>query len=321
MTAARRLAVIVNPTAGRRRSLDTLRLGRAALDRLGAEYRVVESEGLGHAGGEAQAAAQAGETVVALGGDGMVSCLAAALCGSVGALAIIPAGRGNDFARWLGVPGEPEAAVRLALEGPERLVDVGEINGTPFLCIASVGLDSDVNRFASQARFTRTKLAYPAAVLRALASWRPAGFQVVVDGEPYSFAGYSLAVANAGAYGGGMNLVPHADLEDGRLDVVMVGEAGRLRFLHTFLKVFQGTHVGHPALRFLTAKEVEVRADRELVVYADGEPVGPLPATIRVRPRALRVVAPALTDAASAARAPVGPPPRRAPSAARPAGP
>jgi diacylglycerol kinase family enzyme len=165
----RRLAVIVNPVAGRGRSLETLRRARAELDRIGADYRVVESQGLEHARASAEAAVAAGETVVALGGDGLVGCLAKAVRGSAGALAIVPAGRGNDFARAIGVPRDPAAAARLAVEGRERLVDVGEVNDVPFLCIASVGLDSDVNRLASQGR-RLGELAYFYAALRALAA-------------------------------------------------------------------------------------------------------------------------------------------------------
>jgi YegS/Rv2252/BmrU family lipid kinase len=324
-SSCRRLAVIVNPTAAHGRSLEVLRVARGELERSGVDYRVVESRSLEHAHTVAEAAVAEGDTVVAVGGDGLVGRVAGALRGSSSALAVVPAGRGNDFARAIGVPHDAAAAARLAVEGQERIVDMGEVNGAAFLCIASVGLDSDVNRLASRTRLLRGDLVYLYAALRALVTWRHAGFEVVANTQVHRVHGYSVAVANAGVYGGGMRLVPHAELDDGRLDVLMIGAAGRLRFLGTFAKVFRGTHVGHPALRFLTAETVEVSADRPFVVYADGEPVGPLPATICVRPGTLRVIAPPVarrvTAPAPAAPPPGGPPPRPAPSAAPPAGP
>ena len=253
---------------------------------------MLESRGLDHARGEAEAAAGDGETVVALGGDGLVNALAGALRGAKSALAIVPAGRGNDFARAIGIPRDASAAARLAVDGRERLVDVGEVNGTPFVGIASVGLDSDVNRLAARARLVRGELVYFYAALRGLMAWRHASFDVVLDGRPRRLRGYSVAIANTGVYGGGMKLVPHAELDDGRLDVVMVAKLGKLRFLRTFVNVFEGGHVGHPAVSFDTARAVEVHADRAFVVYADGEPIASLPVTVRVQPGALRVIAP-----------------------------
>ena len=318
----RRLTVIVNPTAAHGRSLKVLRIARGEWERSGVDHHVVESQSLEHAHALAEAAAAEDRTVVAVGGDGLVGRVAGALGGSSSALAVVPAGRGNDFARALGIPSDAGVAARLAVEGRERIVDMGEANGAAFLCIASVGLDSDVNRLASSTRLLRGDLVYLYAALRALVTWRHAGFEVVADSRAHRVRGYSVAVANAGFYGGGMRLVPHAALADGRLDVVLVAKAGKLRFLRTFLKIFEGGHVGHPAISFLSAETVEVSADRPFVVYADGEPVGPLPLTIRVRPRALRVIAPLLTDAARAGPPPPdAPPPRRAPPAAPPGGP
>lgn len=284
--------MIFNPAAAHGRSREVLGVARAELERTGANYRVVESRDLDHARAEAKAAAAAGETIVAVGGDGLVGCVAGALRGCSSALAVVPAGRGNDFARAIGVPFDTAAAARLALTGDERLIDVGEVDGSPFVCIASVGLDSDVNRLASRARLVRGEIAYFYAALRALVTWRHAAFEVIADGQTHRVSGYSVAVANSGIYGGGMKLVPHAELEDGRLDVIMVAEIGKLRFLRTFLKIFKGGHIGHAAVRFVTAETVEVRADRPFVVWADGEPIGRLPVTIRVGTRELRVIAP-----------------------------
>jgi YegS/Rv2252/BmrU family lipid kinase len=286
------LAVIVNPSAGAGRARDALPRVRAELERLGADFRVVEAESADHAREAAAAAVARGEDVAALGGDGLLGTVAGSLCGTDSTLAILPGGRGNDFARVLGVPVEPEAAARLALEGEPRAIDVAEVDGRQFVGIASCGFDSDANRIANEAKVVRGNLVYLYAALKALAAWKHARFEVTVDGQTYTSTGYSVIVANSKAYGGGMYVVPHAELDDGKLDIVLCGASSKLHFLKSFPKLFTGSHVDDPYLRFVRGSEVEIRADRPFAVYADGDPIGELPVRIRVAPRVLRVIVP-----------------------------
>jgi YegS/Rv2252/BmrU family lipid kinase len=289
----RRFALLVNPSAAGGRTLRALPDIRSELGRLGAEHRVVETRDLDHARTEARAAAEDGETVAPLGGDGFVGPVAGVLRGADSALAILPGGRGNDFARVLGIPFEPRAAARTAVEGRERRVDMAVVGDRPFIGIASLGFDSDANRIANEARLVRGNLVYLYAALRALAAWRDATFEVEVDGRREVMTGYSVAVANSKAYGGGMYLVPHAEVDDGVLDVFMCGRTSKLRALRDLPKVFKGTHVDSPWISFLRGAVVSVSADRPFVVYADGDPIGELPITVRVEPRCLRVIVPA----------------------------
>jgi YegS/Rv2252/BmrU family lipid kinase len=290
---ARRLAVIVNPTAGAGRALAALPRIRGELDRLGADYQVLETSSADHAKLEASAARERGDTVGALGGDGLVGTLAGTLCGSDSPLAVLPGGRGNDLARVLGIPTEPEAAARIAVEGVEHPIDVPEVDGVSYVGIASCGFDSDANRIANEAKVVRGNLVYLYAALRALAAWKHATFTVLVDGREHRVTGYSVIVANSKAYGGGMYVVPHAELDDGKLDVMLSSGGSKLHFLTNLPKIFKGTHVGDPRISFVRGEEVEVSADRPFVVYADGDPIGELPVRIRVAPRALRVLVPA----------------------------
>lgn len=288
----RPLALFLNPAAAGGRAARALPLVREELDRLGATYRLVDTRSLEHARDAATEAVAAGETVVAIGGDGLVGCLAGALMNTGSALAVVPGGRGNDLARVLGIPGEPGAAARLALEGEERLMDVANVNGRPFVGIASVGFDSDANRIANETRVVKGKLVYLYAALVALWRWRSASFEVVVDGERHDLIGYAVAVANSKAYGGGMHLVPHAELDDGRLDVMLTRSHSKLHWLAAIPKVFRGKHVDDPYIQWLAGSEIEVSADRPFTVYADGDPIADLPVTIGVAKRALRVIAP-----------------------------
>jgi diacylglycerol kinase family enzyme len=176
--------------------------------------------------------------------------------------------------------------------GTERAVDVADVGGATYVGIASAGLDSDVQDVANATRLPLGTLVYLYGTLLALRRWQPARWELTVDGEAHAFAGYSVAVANSGVFGGGMRLVPDADLTDGLLDVVLSAHSSRRRFLRNLPRVFQGTHVDEPSFTVLRGREVTFGADRPFVAYADGDPIAELPATIRVVPGALRVIAP-----------------------------
>ncbi len=284
--------LLVNPAAAGGRVGKLLPRARLALERRGIDYRVVTTTGLEQGCAEARAAAAAGERVVVMSGDGMIGQVAAALAEANGTMGLLPAGRGNDLARVLGIPAEVEAAADVLAGGAIREIDVGQLNGKPFLCIASCGLDSDANRIANEAKWIRGQAVYLYAALRALVEWRPATFSLSLDGEPVSFSGYSVAAANSRAYGGGMFIAPDAELDDGLLDVVWTARVSKLRCLANLPKVFKGTHVEEPEVTVRRASEVRIDADRPFAVYADGDHLADLPATVRVLPRALRVIAP-----------------------------
>jgi YegS/Rv2252/BmrU family lipid kinase len=289
----RDLLLLCNPTAAGGRAVRRLPEAEAELRRLGATFRSVQTLDADHARTLAAEAGAAGQTVAALGGDGLLRVLSGALRDTDGALAILPAGRGNDLARVLGISDDVVKAVRVAVQGRDRMLDVAEADGEPYLGIASLGFDSDANRIANESRVVRGNLVYLYAALRALWSWKPAGFTVTVDGETHKLRGYSVGVCNSKAYGGGMFVAPQAELDDGELDVVALGQVSKAAFLGRVLpKVFRGTHVGQDYVTVLRGREVSIAADRPFRVYADGDPIGDVPITVTVRPRCLRVVVP-----------------------------
>jgi YegS/Rv2252/BmrU family lipid kinase len=289
---SRRFALLVNPASGGGRSLGALPEVIAELDRLGAPHRTVTTRSIEHAAEEAARAGEAGETVLAIGGDGLLRPIASALRGTQAAVALVPCGRGNDLARVLGVPRDPAGAARIAVEGAERPIDVASVDGVPYLGIASFGFDSEANHIANDARLIKGDAVYLYAALRALAAWKPARFEVTVDGSQHVFTGYSVAVGNSRSFGGGMLLLPHAELDDGTLDLLLVKEASKLAYLRGLAKVFKGTHLESPHAQVLKGEVVEVSSDRPFVIYADGDPIGATPAVMRVEPRALRIIGP-----------------------------
>ena len=291
MSDDRRFAILMNPASAGGKPLRLLPEVKRALDAAGAAHRTVETRDLPHATHTARAAAENGEVVVALGGDGLVGSLAGALRGS-GALGVLPGGRGNDFARAIGIPQDIPGACRVLLEGVRKALDLGEANGKAFACIASTGYDSDANRIANEARLVRGNLVYAYAAIRALAAWRPARFTVRLDGREHRFEGYTVAAANTGYYGGGMHMAPGADPSDGLLEVVLVEQVSKRRFVANLPKVFKGTHVEEETVSVHRAQEVEITADRPFDVYADGEQITSLPATVRLVRGGLSVIAP-----------------------------
>ena len=292
---SRRFALLVNPASAGGKALQALPEVHAALDRLGAAHRTITTRSIEHAGEEAARAAGHGETVAALGGDGLLRPIAGALKNRESPLALIPCGRGNDLARVLEIPRDLTEATRIAVEGDERLLDVANVDGTPYMGIASLGFDSDANRIANEAKLVPRKAVYLYAGLRALAAWKPAGFTVTVDGRRHDVRGYTVAVGNSRSYGGGMLLLPEAELDDGILDVFVSKESSKLTFLRGIPKVFRGTHVDSSYVDTMRGEVVEVSSDRPFVVYADGDPIAATPTTMRVERRCLRVIVPRAT--------------------------
>jgi YegS/Rv2252/BmrU family lipid kinase len=287
-----RYLLLVNPSAGGGRARDLLPQAERELARAGLEYRMVLTTGIEQGCEEARAGAAAGEIPVVMSGDGLIGQVGGLLAEGRMPLGVIPGGRGNDFARMLGIPTEPAAAVDVLAAGVTREIDVGVIDGKRFLCIASCGFDSDANRIANEAKWIKGNLVYAYAALRALASWKPATFTLTTDGVPREVTGYSVGVCNSRYYGGGMQAAPDAEIDDGLLDVEASGNVSKLRFLRGLGKIFSGEHRELIDVQSWRGTEVRVEADRPFDVYADGDRIAELPATVTLLPGALNVIAP-----------------------------
>jgi YegS/Rv2252/BmrU family lipid kinase len=287
-----KLAVIANPSAGGGRTGRNLEGVRRTLREMGLEHTLELTRSLEHARELARAAVTQGEVAVAFGGDGLIGAVADAIKHSEGILAVLPGGRGNDFARVLGIPLEPRAACQVLASGKTRTIDLGATGTRTFIGIASCGFDSDANRFANESKIIKGNLVYLYAALRTLAAWRRVRFTVRVDGESRHVTAYTIAAANSQSYGGGMKLAPDASLDDGLLDVVIVEDISKLKFLRLLPTVFSGKHVELPAVHVLRGATVEISADRPFVLYADGDPIGELPVTVTTLAGAVRVIVP-----------------------------
>jgi len=296
MPRVRRLSLIVNPSAGGGRAGRLRGRAESELRDAGHDVVVTPTRSLAHADELAAAAVADGRVAVALGGDGLVGRVAGTVSARGGVLGVLPGGRGNDFCRAAGVPLALSRACAVLGTGRERRLDLGLVTSAsgeaPFLGIASLVFDSVVQERVLATRLPLGGLVYAYAALVAVVRWLPASFDCTVDGAPLLVRGWSVAVSNSGRYGGGMRLAPDASLSDGLLDVVTTSATSRTRFLRALPTVFLGTHVRSPSVAVRPARTVRLDADRPFRVFADGDPVGTLPATVTVRPGALRVLLP-----------------------------
>ena len=229
---------------------------------------------------------------VLLGGDGTVHAVLDALAERRLAFGVIPAGRGNDFVRNLGL--RRRVAAQLLHAAPVvRCCDLARVNDVPFVNIASVGFDAVVNRLASErAGLVGGTAGYVVCVLRALARLRPVVAEITVDDWQWRGEVTMVAVANGPCYGGGMRIAPDASLEDGLLDVCVVRRVSRAMLLQQFPRVFRGAHTRHPAVIMRRGARVRVQTERPEDVYADGEWSGQTPACWTVQRSGLRVLVP-----------------------------
>jgi len=166
-----------------------------------------------------------------------------------------------------------------------------------------VGFDSVANRIANEAPAWLGGAVYAYGALRALLSWRPARFEIELDppGERHSFSAYTVGACNSKTYGGGMRAAPDALLDDGLLDVMVLEEVSKFRFVTKILpKVFSGSHVHEPGVRSFRASELSISCDRPFTMYADGDPIGELPLRVRTLKGAVRVLVPAYGAGADA---------------------
>ena len=285
---------VVNPAAGRGRTARMLDALRSAAHDAGVDVQV--SPDPGAPARLARLAAEAGHDLVAIGGDGLVSEVAGIAADTGRRLAITPTGAGNDFARTLGYDvRRPLDTFGILARGRDLTVDLGCVNGRYYTCVTASGFDAEANRWANTVRRLSGTTLYVAAVLRTLAVYRPHPFRLTVDDETFEFHAWLVAVGNGPAYAGGMRITPDARMDDGLLDVTVVGALGRAGFLRAFPRVFKGTHVSHPAVQTYRGKRIALESldsDVPMDVYADGERVGPLPATMESARDALVVRVP-----------------------------
>ncbi|MBI4299618.1 MAG: diacylglycerol kinase family lipid kinase [Chloroflexi bacterium] len=299
------IALIVNPASAGGATGKRWPALKHLLDNSGLRYEPMFTERRGHAAELARQAAEQGyRMIAAVGGDGtfhqVVNGLAQTEAMGHVVFGAIPSGTGNDFARNLRIPRDPQQACKRLFEPKIRRIDVGAVEHdvagekrrTLFLSAAGAGLDAAV--VVTRARYPtmlRGRAVYAFCLFRNIFGYRNSEVSLVLDGkELWSKRVKMIVVSNGQYFGGGMKIAPKADYADGRLDVVTVGDIGNLAFLLALPSVYTGSHLGHPKVEACRAGEVEIRSREELPLQADGEILGHTPCTIRTLPGALAVL-------------------------------
>jgi len=228
------------------------------------------------------------------GGDDMVNLGVQAVAGTSTALGIIPAGTGNDVARYFDLPRtDPVAAAGLVVDrladGRTRTVDLARSGGKYFVTVMAAGFDAIVNERANRMTWPKGQMRYNIATLAELRTFRPLAYTLDLDGQQRRLDAMLVAIGNGPSFGGGLRITEGALLDDGLLDVVIIKPMSKAGLVRTYPKLFKGTHVTHPQYEHHRVRSVTVAAPG-IVAYADGERFGALPVTVECVPGALNVL-------------------------------
>lgn len=291
---------VINRLSGNGKGKEIWREVEQALQKLGIEYGCRFTQRQGHAEDISRELAHRPGTsaVVAVGGDGTVHEVANGVAGTEVPIGCIPAGSGDDFARSLGYPLSWEGALERVLHLKSRLIDAGSINGMLFAISAGIGFDGEVAKLTNRSWYKRWlnkmnagRLSYVVTVLRLFVTYRPCDVSLNVDGVTSEHNNvWLMAIANMPYYGGGMKICPDARYDDGLLHICLVEGITRFELLRFFPRVYNGTHVMHPAVRMIAGRKIRVESSAPMTIHMDGEFGGETPAAIEAIPDRLRVI-------------------------------
>ncbi len=290
---SREIALLTNPTAGKGRGERTAAQALLRLREAGFSVRELVGRDVDEARVLARDAVAAGvESLVVCGGDGMVHLAVQVLAGTGVNLGIIPAGTGNDVARYLGIPrDDPQRAADVVVGSRVRTIDLARTGATYFTTVLAAGFDSRVNERANAMRWPRGQMRYNLATVAELRVFEPLPYTLELDGEVRRTEAMLVAVGNGPSFGGGLRITEGARIDDGWLDVVVVGPMSKATLVRAYPRLYTGTISRIPQYEHHRVRRVTVAAPG-VVAYADGERVGSLPLTVDIAPDALRVLAP-----------------------------
>ena len=284
--------VIANPTSGGGRGRKSAETAATAIESVGRRATVSYTSASGDAALLAREALDRGiQRMAVCGGDGTIHEVIGVLAGSDVEVGLIPCGRGNDFARALGIPASPDEAGRLIATGSARRVDLGMVNDRYFATVVTMGFDSEVARLVYERAVPfKGTAAYVLGVLKMLIKYAGIHAKIHADFGTIDQPVLLMATGNTAYYGGGMKIAPDADYEDGLLDICHVRMMSRLGVLRLLPAVFWGGHVGRPGVTTARSSKLQIETDSPVWLFADGEPVCQTPAVVRAVPKALSVI-------------------------------
>ena len=284
--------LVINQRAGKGRASKRLAMFRTLCEQHNQEYMVVDEVSAESTVKMIQKNLRdhSVDTLVAFGGDGLVSLCLQLVCATPVALMVVPTGTGNDFARSIGSIGKSESQIfDFISSNAPRKIDAAQASSrnqsTWFVQILSTGFDAGVNKLANAIKWPRGKSKYTIALLLALFKFKPIDYQIKSSSTAFNLPAMLVVVANGKSYGGGMKILPNSSYEDGILDLLYVEPVSKMTLLTIFPRVFNGTHINHPKVKTMRSESFEINARTN--AYADGEFVNELPVEVQVFPKCL----------------------------------
>ena len=280
--------VVVNPKAGMGAAASLATQVVGFLQSRETDYRMISPNSAAETRSLVRLSLENGEAtkLLSVGGDGLFHLLLQFAIEFKVPLAVAPGGTGNDFYRTLGWFDHDLTDYLAHLNStPPTFVDVGVVDGEYFGAVLSSGFDSVVNERANTMKWPKGPAKYNAAIALEFPRFKPIQFRIFADEKVLEIEAMLIAIGNGPSYGGGMQVCPNADLQDGLFDIMILHPVSKLEFIKVFPTVYKGTHIEHPQVEVIRAKRV--RIESSAVAYADGERIGQLPVQVEALPQTL----------------------------------
>ena len=268
----------INPSSGQGKGAIFAQRVTSHLSSKAIEYQVLSADNAQTLRVELERTLDSGnyEGILSIGGDGLAHLVLQVAVPRSIPFAVIPAGTGNDIVRTLGWSlTDLNAYLERILSTPPSAIDLGNVDSEWFAAILSTGFDSIVNERANRLSWPQGPQRYNVAIALELPKFNPIEYEIVMDSITITTEAMLIAVGNGRSYGGGMLVCPHAQVNDGLFDVMILEPVSKLEFLKVFPKVFSGSHLSHPAVKTYRTQKISISADA--VAYADGERIGRAP--------------------------------------------
>lgn len=286
----RKILFIINPISGGKNKDGVPALIKKHLDADKFEYRIDISTGVLHAQQLAQKNIKQFDIIVAVGGDGTINEVASVIVGTDTALGIVPYGSGNGLSRFLGIPMDPEEAIKTLSQDIVHKIDAAQLNGKWFFNLAGFGFDAHISEIFSRGK-TRGFITYIKESFKEYSKYKPQKYQLDIDGKKYESEAFMLNFANSSQFGNNVHIAPHASVQDGLLDVCFVKQAPLYRFFDIAFRLFNKTIDKSEYIDIIQGKHIFVKREQPGAIHLDGEPqMAGLDFEIKIVPAALNIV-------------------------------
>ncbi|HMG09901.1 MAG TPA: diacylglycerol kinase family protein [Mucilaginibacter sp.] len=286
----RKALFIINPISGGKKKDGVPELIDQNLDKGVFDSTIVFSDGISHARIIASEAVNKYDVVIAVGGDGTVNEIASAIVGSNTALGVVPYGSGNGLARFLGIPMNPQHAIKTLSTGRVESIDSATVNGQPFFNMAGMGFDAHISEVFSHGK-KRGFVSYIKSSMQEIATYNEQEYHIEVDGKVYNRKAFMLSIANSSQYGNNAHISPRASVQDGLLDVCVIRKFPLWRFPEMGIRMLTKAAEGTSYVEIIRGKQIKVTRQMDGPIHLDGEPqIMGTAIHINIVPNSLKVI-------------------------------